>query len=456
MTDRFDRDPVADALRASLAAHAQEAPKGDLLAERIISAADRQPGRAEQPGRRTWRTWALPLVAAGAVAAVVGAVAGIENWYPHASRTPVANSPSPHLPTPTPAPHSRTPSPSTLASRSTAPVNTAALHGVRILDLTFAGQDDGWALASADCIRTAGRCTALLRTTDGTTWKSMPGSEFNVPGVSAGCATRCVQHIRFANDSVGYAYGPHALLMTTDGGFTWEPQPGGALFLESLQGNVIRVTASSDSGCPGPCGVRVETSAIGSTTWAPAALGPVSGARIAFARGGPNAYLLVMRNPAGGASDATSTLYRSADRGVTWTSSGEPCPQAGGEVDSFAVAGGGGNEVSVLCTVRMAPHRSFVATSSDGGAYFAAQPGTVPAATAEQLTGDPTTVLVAAGDGLARSADGGRHWTTVPEVTGHITFVGFENRSVGRAVTDGNAIWTTRDAGESWTQAAFG
>ena len=62
----------------------------------------------------------------------------------------------------------------------------------------------------------------------------MPGTEFNVPGETGGCATRCVQHIRFATDQIGYAFGPHALLMTTDGGLDWTPQSGGADALETL------------------------------------------------------------------------------------------------------------------------------------------------------------------------------------------------------------------------------
>ena len=65
----------------------------------------------------------------------------------------------------------------------------------------------------------------MFRTTNGKTWTSMPGAAFNVPGVES-CADPCVEHIRFANDKVGYAYSSSALFMTLDGGADWVQQPG--------------------------------------------------------------------------------------------------------------------------------------------------------------------------------------------------------------------------------------
>jgi hypothetical protein len=457
MSDDFERDPLARQLRESLARHAAEAPRGDLLAERIVHAADQQSAAARGGRGRRWRTWALPAVAAAAVGGVVLAVMSIENYHPTPSAPP-ASSPQPSvLRSSQPAPSSTAPTPSTTGP---APSNVPALTGVRILDLTFVGEDTGWALASADCLTGAGRCTALLRTTDGLRWDSMgAGIAFNVPGVSAGCATKCVTNIRFANTDVGYAFGPNAFFMTTDGGSSWQQRPGGALQVETLNQNVIRVTANPASGCPGPCNVRIETAPIGSPTWTPARM-PDAGlglAGVQLSRGGHDAYLLLTRNPAGGAGSATSTLLASTDNGATWRSLGEPCPQAGQEVDSTAVAAGGGDRVSVLCMTRQAPNRYTVATSSDAGLRFTPRPGRVPAAIAPGLlTGDPDTVLVAAGSGLARSVDGGRSWRTVPDVTGRVTFVGFESGRVGRAVTDDGVIWTTHDAGKTWTAVRFG
>jgi photosystem II stability/assembly factor-like uncharacterized protein len=41
-------------------------------------------------------------------------------------------------------------------------------------------------------------------------------------------------------------------------------------------------------------------------------------------------------------------------------------------------------------------------------------------------------------------------------VTSEVTFVGFESKQVGGAVTDNRIIWTTRDGGTTWTAARFG
>jgi photosystem II stability/assembly factor-like uncharacterized protein len=452
MTDDFERDPLERDVRDSLARHAASAPPGDALAERIIQAASHEPAGGRQP-RRGWRTWALPLAAVGAVAAVVAAVIGIESYHPTASGPANSGSPAPSIlqtPEPTPSPSSSTtsaPSPT-----ATTPIGAPDLTGVKILDLTFA-YNEGWALASADC--PAGTCTALLRTTDGTNWQSVSVTPFNVPGITKGCTYPCVSNIRFATADTGYVFGPHAFLMTTDGGKSWTPQPGGAIALETLSGNVIRVT-SSHSGCPSWCDVQVETSAIGSTSWTPATLGTTPGFGVQLARGGHNAYLLFLGHPTGGAEGSgKSVLYRSTDDGQTWQSVGEPCPQASGEVDSWAIAGGGDDVVSVLCANRQDQTHLYLAASSDAGASFTAKDAIIPG-TPELLAGDPMTVLVAAGsDGMARSTDGGKTWQSVPDVTGQVTWVGFESQKVGRAVTDNRVIWTTQDGGATWEPVQF-
>ena len=463
-------DPIELALRASLEQHARQAPRADLLAERIIHAADRN-SAGRRTSRRGWRTWGLPLIAAGAVGAVVAAVIGIQDAqsgpsHPQAghSGTPPVRHSSPQA-TGTAAPTATTTA--VPSAQTTTAVPVSELHQVQLLDLTFVSVNEGWALASADCIRGSGRCTALLHTTNGKDWQSVSPTPFNVPGVKK-CAAPCVDHLRFANARTGYAFGPSALLMTTDGGATWQRLKGGALYLESLDDNVIRVTASH-TGCPSWCDVRVETSAIGSTSWTPAALpGGLQGYGVQFARGGHDAYLLSLGHPAGGGQRATSVLFRSTDDGRTWHAVGEPCPQPGSEVDSYTVAGGGGDVVTVLCSPRQDNGRWFVATSGDAGMHFSSQPGDIPRSAAgpwlpsanpgvstSLLTGDPTTVLVSAGRTVALSRDGGRSWSPVPAVTGQPSFAGFESTTVGRIVTGGNTIWTTRDAGAHWTHVTF-
>lgn len=466
-TRRPPRDPdVERALRRSLTEHARQAPGPADVTERVLAATARMPvaGPGRDAGPSRWRTWTLPLVAAGSVAAVVAAIAGIQQLdqpsaHESAAASPTSHSSRLHAPGPIPTAISSAPSqPPQTRTGSIAPPDTSTLHDVKVLDLTFAGLDDGWALATADCILKPGeRCPALLRTHNGTRWHSSPNTPFNVPGQTGGCDDPCVQHLRFATDDIGYAYGPDALLMTTDGGQNWVRQAGaGALYLETLNQNVIRVTGT-ESGCPGPCAIGIQTAALGSSRWT-TRLGPLTTpGGVEFARGGDDAYLLLTGHTAGGAQDAKSVLYRSADDGASWTRAGEPCPQAGAvEIDSTAVAAGADGRAAVLCTHRAPPFGSFAATSTDSGAHFTAQAGSIPFAQAELLTGDPATVLLAAGRGAVRSTDGGRSWASVPYRFGTVSFAGFESTQVGRVVSaDGTEIWTTRDGGATWTEVRF-
>ncbi len=184
---------------------------------------------------------------------------------------------------------------------------------------------------------------------------------------------------------------------------------------------------SDGSGCPGPCNVRIETSAIGSANWQHVQLSgtPVDAGGVQFSRGGSNAYVLVTRNPAGGASNETSTLYMSTDNGATWAERPEPCPQnkTGGkplftEVDSIAVAAAPSGRVSVLCAPRQGGSPMFAAVSDNAGATFTREAGTIPSWVPAQFTGDPTTVLVAGGAGIGayRSTDAGATWHRMPDL----------------------------------------
>jgi hypothetical protein len=476
--DRPD-EPIEAALRASLAAHARRAPDPDALTERILAAADRPSGLhpPDRAARSPWRTWGLPLVAAASVAAIVGGVVGLSHVH-LGSDHPQAATQRPSVsaaqtPTPSPPPSSKVhvvqpPASATFtpSSATSTPTDTSTLHSVKVVDLTFTGTNTGFALESANCILTSGRCTALETTTDGTTWTSHDDTPFEVPGISAGCpASTCVDHIRFASDQIGYVYGPDALFMTTDGAQHWTQLSGGADALETLDHNVIRV---SESNCSAGCDYTVQTAPLGQDRWTTVPLpgGPVYGNSVTLSRGGAHAYLLLTKNPASGAGTQTSTLYRSDDDGSSWQPSGEPCPQYSGEVDSYSVTAGVNDDVTVLCRPRQgnaSPYR--VATSTNGGVSFSAKAGRLAfdavadtgKSSQSVLAGDPGTVLAVAGAGVSISTDGGATWQVAGDVSGRTGFVGFESTTVGRAVsTDGRTIWTTYDAGRSWTRTPLG
>lgn len=292
----------------------------------------------------------------------------------------------------------------------------------------------------------------------------MPGTPFNVDGVQ-NCAAPCVHHIRFATDLIGYAYSSDVLFMTTDGGSHWQPQPGrGAEALETLDGNVIRLV-SDRGGCPGPCNVHVETALLGTSTWTTVHLQPgdIDPVGVQLSRSGSDAYVLATGRTAGGAADQTSTLYISTDNGASWNPRSEPCPQASAqankittEVDSVAVAAAPGGAVSLLCASRDGVSRIFAIISRDTGTHFTQRTDSLPRSAGELLTGDPSTVLIAAGTTAYRLIGAGPRWVQVAGLAGRVSFLGFESATVGRAVTDaGRKIETTTDGGRTWSSFEF-
>lgn len=461
--DDFD---IERELRASLAEHARQAPDGARLAERIIAETDRP--RAVREPRSRWRGWTLPAIAAAAVAAVVGAVVGVGQLHrpeAHTARqtTPTVTSPAPvtthesHQP-----PVSSTP-PS--VATSTGSTLSPIPHAFRVADLTFVGADEGWALGSGQCLDgSPGRCVSIIHTVDGgQSWANVQTPPADVgKGASCPSAKPCISHLRFADDQVGYAYGPTSLFMTTDGGQHWASQSGGADALETLSGNVIRIT--DNCGCSPGATYAVQVAATGSSAWQPVKLpgGPVTGDSVSLSRTGNDAYLAVYQNPAGGAGSAHSTLFASSDNGKHWVSRSEPCRQAsggaaGGEVDSAALTTATDGSVVVACVPR-GGSTSTVATSTDAGRVFTPSGGTLPSL--PDAVGAPSrqTLLCSTAAGLYRSTGGGRWQLAVASPSsGGVTFLGFENTSTGRWVTgDGSAIWTTTDAGASWTPHRFG
>ena len=145
----------------------------------------------------------------------------------------------------------------------------------------------------------------MVRTTDGGgSWRSMTQPPGDVTG------------IRFATDQIGYAYSADVLEMTTDGGASWQPQDGGAIALESLDGNVIRVTSTA-AAAPVPVPLGVEYAPVGGSTWTraePAGRADGAVSAVQLVRSESDAYVLVTGHPAGGAPKQQSTLLASERR----------------------------------------------------------------------------------------------------------------------------------------------
>jgi photosystem II stability/assembly factor-like uncharacterized protein len=368
--------------------------------------------------------------------------------------------------------------PSSTPARVTTPPASGIAH-FRPIDLTFVSTVQGRALGTADCLSGPGRCTAMAHTLNGgLSWTSTtpPPANIYIPD-AGGCAAPCISSIRFATLLIGYAfgnalistsYGTEAFFMTTDGGQTWRREPGGADALETLDGNVIRVT--DPGNCPPGCAYEVETAPIGSSQWQHVTLpGPAgSGDSVRLARTGKHAFIQSYGNMAGGAP-AVSVLWSSSDDGATWARHSEPCLQDGtrftGEVDSTDLTTAPDGSLTILC-VHRATGDGFTITSSDDGITFYRAPQSLGAAGASLVGAASVTVLFVDSDMLYRSSDAGAHWQrTQQNSVGPLTasWIGFQSLTIGHVIEPGatqsnlnpSAIWTTRDAGKTWADYVF-
>ena len=457
MSDDFD---IENLLRATLSEQARQAPDGADLAEQIIAEADHPRPVRDLRGPRRWRGWTLPAVTAGAVAAVVAIVIGLAQV--HRAEKPTADHRSaathPHPSTPVSTGYSAldaSPTPSASApptSPSTGLPGGAVGPNFHAVDLTFAGPQDGWALGSSGCLDgSPGTCPTILHTRDGgASWGSIP-----IPSapVTPDCGSLCVTNLRFANAKVGYAFGPGALFMTTDGGATWGKNHGDTSSLEVANGNALRIT-----------GGMLQIAVVGSQTWTPAAVPPTADYTSQLVRASHDAYALSVTKAATGSGPAGRTVLASTNDGRTWDDRGNPCDQASPAIDADQLAAGADGSLTVLCQDGSASKAGasvrYLVTSIDGGETFTSP--TRLSATAPQITfaAASASVLFYVDQQLYRSTNGGQTWSATDRTPARAktptAFLGFESPSTGRWVAgDGSTIWTTTDAGANWTPHVF-
>ena len=360
------------------------------------------------------------------------------------------------------------PTPAATASAARDPRTGPVPSGFHSADLSFVSADRGWALGTAPCGNLP--CTSLLSTVDGGRhWSGGAAPVLPLAGEPACTAEQdCLRALRFADARHGYAFGG-ALVTTEDGGRTWARQSGPYVdALEAGGGTVLRVVHDAES-CPPGCTYTLQRAAVGSRTWTAVRAPVIEGNRPLLLRQGTAAYLLVLKNPAGGSGDAHPQFLVSRDSGTTWAEQPEPCgpstPNSPDERDASAAAVAPDGSLTVLCTQRSTGRGSVLGSTDQARTFTAAT--ALPAADRALAVGasSGSRLVVSAVRGstyeLLLSTDHGATWAaaasapstaSTDQAAADPPFLGFTTAAVGTAAQPGGrSLWRTADAGRTWT-----
>ncbi len=370
---------------------------------------------------------------------------------------------------------STTGTPPASATATTVPTTTTTTNasqppvpgGFVAMDMSWVSTEHGWVLGYTE--RTTAPPASILETRDGgRTWARLPAPKATIGApTSSNCdSAPCVYGIRFANAEMGWVFGPR-LFVTTDGGRHWsEESTPPVQALEPAGGQIFRVVANQPSSqCLPGCPYHVERAALGSSSWQRPTSPPFGGGRVELLVDGPRVYAIGFKNPAGGAQDAHSSLVRSLDAGQTWQKLDDPCGidvagQDRSEHDGISFSAAAARVLAVLCWQRVGDAQ-FVLVSTDAGATWSKR-RTVPGrAFVVSAASSRVMSLWQSGQGqseaVATSHDGGRTWRTaltVDKLTGP-AFLAYQDGRTARASRGGPELWTTHDAGLSWSATEF-
>jgi len=105
-----------------------------------------------------------------------------------------------------------------------------------------------------------------------------------------------------------------------------------------------------------------------------------------------------------------------------------------------------------MCTPRGNVDQAFLVTSHDAGAVFGPH---LPAPSGTRLVAGSATALALGGrGGVNVSHDGGVTWHETLQGTGGPTFLGFEDATTARASFGNGTLYTTTDAGDTWSTSS--
>lgn len=465
------RDPVADffaAAREDIAdLHGDDARWLEITRE------------AGRPRRTGWLRYAAVaaavLVIGGSAWAISANRAGVPVVAAHPSVTQtvyVTRSPAPSSATGSSAPSPASPA-TTLPTTASATAAVPVPADFAVASVSTVSDGRLFALGRATC--PSGPCALVATSTDGgITWSlrgQLQGVGVASRGPASGALTRSpdsVSDIRFATDSIGWAFGAR-VLRTTDGGRTWAPYAhvGGAAVLdvETDGTDVVLTTAAACAGeaCSGPVSV-IRAPATASSASSAGDLGGTldAGPGVTAADIGWSAGKAVITVTGGSGIPAqlllTDGLHPVAVTGCAGTGAARlVTPASGTTLYALCQPDGGAGQLGF-----------GVVTSGDGGATWTRVTSTGPvvanAGGVSATASDPKHLLVVSGGradlhgSMTVSSDGGRSWHTPasppPLPDRGWAWVGSPGAGTFYAVpTDpASGFWRSTDGGETWTQ----
>ncbi|HEV7641602.1 MAG TPA: hypothetical protein VGO39_12115 [Gaiellaceae bacterium] len=331
------------------------------------------------------------------------------------------------------------------------------------LSFTAVSENDYAVLGSAPCA--SGRCTAIVRTTDGGgSFRSTPAPELEGLGAPGSQAT-----LRYADHDDGFAFvtgAVGALYATHDAGMSWHRQHLESVIAFAIGGgHVYTVTARCT---PDRCtGFRFQRSPVSRDAWTSEAM-PFTpdtpyGPSLDLSAYGPNTVWL-LGSPAGRVASQYDVLARSTDAGRAFTVGEGPCfRDLGG-----TLAPSSARVVWAVCPTGM---MARAARSTDGGSTFS--PLRTPSGLVNSArlapAADRTAMLIRNGAGAPAllTTDAGASWTT-PKTPAGATFwawVGFTDAKTGAALVqtgydtaagvETQQLWRTSDGGARWSAVRF-
>jgi photosystem II stability/assembly factor-like uncharacterized protein len=358
------------------------------------------------------------------------------------------------------APASAVTEPAGLATAARVPT------GFRATSITWLDPHEGWVLGAAPCGQSM--CSGVLHTTDGGNhWRHIGGLNARIAQIGE-AKQPGVTEIRFADDSLGWAFAPE-LVRTRDGGHTWSraaiPGNGKQVFDLAADPQVIVAVVSPCAWanfCDRPLSLwRARPQHPGRWHRVDVTLPP--GVRADVSVYGATVYVVDPQQDM--LSGGRDRFYVSTDGGRHFARRAAPCEQQPG-VPMVQTAPTSGTDVAVLCVGN--PHMSdslkYVYRSHDAGRTFH-YAGTMPVhGYQSQLAASPRGHLAVAstsdgsfiyinlhGDTHWRmvwaSSDGGAGWNDITYVTDRTGWVvrGPLSWFGGRG-----KLYVTHDAGHSW------